>query len=80
MKEVRGFDEDLQVTFNDIDFCLRVREAGYESMDTYAEMIHHESATRGYDIASQKRARVEQESLLMKRRWGDLCVETRHTH
>ena len=71
--EVGGLDEELQVTFNDIDFCLRVRAAGYRNVWTpYAEMIHHESATRGHDTTPQKRARVEQESLLMRQRWGDL--------
>ena len=72
-QEVGGFDEKLQVLFNDIDFCLRVREAGYRNVWTpYAEMIHHESATRGYDVAPHQKARAEQESLLMKQRWGDL--------
>jgi len=72
-QEVGGLDEKLQVTFNDIDFCLRVRAAGYRNVWTpYAEMIHHESATRGYDVAPDQRARAEQESLLMKQRWGDL--------
>lgn len=72
-RKVGGLDEELQVTFNDIDFCLRVREAGYRNVWTpYAEMIHHESATRGHDTTPQKRARVAQENLLMKQRWGDL--------
>ncbi len=72
-EEVGGLDEELQVTFNDIDFCLRVRAAGYRNVWTpYAEMIHHESATRGYDVAPHQRARAGQESLLMKQRWGDL--------
>ena len=72
-QEVGGLDEKLQVTFNDIDFCLRVRAAGYRNVWTpYAEMIHHESATRGYDVAPHQKARAEQESLLMKQRWGDL--------
>ena len=72
-EEVGGLDEKLQVTFNDIDFCLRVRAAGYRNVWTpYAEMTHHESATRGYDVAPHQRARAEQESLLMKQRWGDL--------
>jgi hypothetical protein len=71
--EVGGLDEKLQVTFNDIDFCLRVRAAGYRNVWTpYAEMIHHESATRGDDTTPQKKARAEQESSLMKQRWGDL--------
>ena len=70
-QQVGGLDEELPVTFNDIDFCLRVRRAGYRNVWTpYAEMIHHESATRGDDSAPQKRERIEQEALLMKRRWA----------
>lgn len=72
-EQVGGLDEKLPVAFNDIDFCLRVREAGYRNVWTpYAEMIHHESATRGSDTTPQKKARAEQENLLMKQRWGDL--------
>lgn len=72
-REVNGLDEQLPVTFNDIDFCLRVRAAGYRNVWTpYAEMIHHESATRGNDVTPQEVARAERESVLMKQRWGDL--------
>jgi GT2 family glycosyltransferase len=46
--EVGGFDERLAVAFNDVDFCLRVREAGYRVVYTpYAELVHYESASRG---------------------------------
>ena len=70
-ERVGGLDEELPVTFNDIDFCLRVRKAGYRNVWTpYAEMIHRESATRGDDSAPEKRQRIEQEALLMKRRWA----------
>ena len=72
-QEVGGLDEKLEVSFNDIDFCLRIREAGYRNVWTpYAELIHHESATRGYDVTLDQRARAERECLLMKQRWGDL--------
>ena len=72
-EEVGGLDEQFEVTFNDIDFCLRVREAGYRNVWTpYAEMIHHESATRGVETNPQKTAQAERESLLMASRWGDL--------
>ena len=72
-EEVGGLDEQFEVTFNDIDFCLRVREAGYHNVWTpYAEMIHHESATRGVETSPQKTAQAERESLLMASRWGDL--------
>ena len=48
--QVGGFNENLAVTFNDVDLCLRLREAGYRILWTpYAELIHHESASRGFD-------------------------------
>src|SRR5690606_26085614 len=41
--EVGGLDEELQVAFNDIDFCLRLREAGYRNLWTpFARLYHHE--------------------------------------
>jgi GT2 family glycosyltransferase len=50
--EVGGFDEGYEVGFGDVDLCLRVRELGYENLFTpYAELIHHESATRGKSIS-----------------------------
>ena len=46
--EVGGFEERLRVAFNDVDLCLRVRQAGYRVVYTpYATLYHHESATRG---------------------------------
>jgi len=46
-ERVGGFEERLSVAFNDVDFCLRLREQGYSVLATpYAQMIHHESATR----------------------------------
>ena len=49
--KVGGFDESLTVAFNDVDFCLRVREAGYLNLWTpFAELIHHELVSRGRDL------------------------------
>ena len=46
--ELGGFEERLTVAFNDVDFCLRVRQAGYEVVYTpYAELSHYESASNG---------------------------------
>ncbi|MBJ7594982.1 MAG: glycosyltransferase [Candidatus Dormibacteraeota bacterium] len=46
--EVGGYDETLQVGFNDVDFCLRVHKAGYLVVYTpFAELIHPESGSRG---------------------------------
>lgn len=76
--EVNGLNEqDLTVAFNDVDFCLRVRDAGYRNVWTpYAELYHHESATRGYEDNPEKRARFEREIAYMKRRWNaTLCAD-----
>lgn len=50
--EMGGLDEqNLAVTFNDVDFCLRLREKGYLVIYTpYATLYHHESLSRGYDV------------------------------
>lgn len=45
-----GFEESLPKAFNDVDFCLRVRQAGHKIVYTpWARLIHHESASRGVD-------------------------------
>jgi GT2 family glycosyltransferase len=65
---VGGFDEQLKVAFNDVDFCLRVREKGYRMAWTpYAELYHHESATRGFDLDPRE---VE----FMRCRWKDTLL------
>lgn len=69
---VDGMDEDIAVAFNDVDFCLRLGEAGYYSVYTpHAEMTHHESASRGDDMSDANRARFMREEAFMKMRWGD---------
>jgi GT2 family glycosyltransferase len=71
--QVGGFDENLAVTFNDVDFCLRLREAGYRILWTpYAELIHHESTSRGFDNSAPKQVRFLAEVDYMKSKWGDL--------
>lgn len=75
-EEVGGLNEiDLQVGFNDVDFCLRVREAGYRNIWTpYAELYHHESATRGFEDTPEKQVRFAKEVQYMKQRWGELLL------
>jgi GT2 family glycosyltransferase len=70
--QVGGLDaEHLAVAFNDIDFCLRLRDAGYLNVWTpYAELIHHESVSRGAEDTPEKQAREAGEIAFMKRRWG----------
>ena len=66
-------DRDLQVSYNDVDFCLRVRAAGYRNIWTpYAELYHHESATRGPDETPEKQMRYQKEINYMKNNWQDM--------
>ena len=68
---VGGLDEAFAVAYNDIDFCLRVQDAGYKNVWTpYAEMVHHESATRGSDNVGEGRKRLDHEISLMRERWS----------
>lgn len=69
---VGGFDsEQLPVSFNDVDFCLRVQAAGFRNHWTpHAVLYHLESASRGAEDSPQKRARFADELNWMRRRWG----------
>jgi len=71
--EVGGMETELSVAFNDVDFCLKVREAGYRNLWTpFAELIHHESVSRGYEDSPEKQARFNQEVNYMKSKWGHI--------
>ncbi|EEY46436.1 glycosyltransferase [Vibrio mimicus] len=72
-EQVGGLNEtDLTVAFNDIDFCLKVQEAGYFNVWTpYAELYHYESKTRGFEDTPEKQARFAKEVAYMRSRWGN---------
>ena len=72
-QDVGGLDENnLKVAFNDVDFCLRVRETGYRNIWTpYAELYHYESATRGTDDTAEKQMRFRNEVCYMQERWAN---------
>jgi O-antigen biosynthesis protein len=70
-----GMDEDLAVAYNDVDYCLRVREAGLRVIWTpHARVFHLESSTRGDDKTGERRARLEAEKAKMAARWGDALL------
>jgi len=74
-REVGGLDEHLAVAFNDVDFCIRVREAGYRNIWTpFAELYHHESATRGSDMDPKKYKRFIDEVRWMESHWDSLLA------
>ena len=69
-----GLDEEnLAVAYNDIDLCLRAREAGLRVvLAPHAVLHHHESVSRGYDDDPTRRTRLQREVATMEERWGDL--------
>lgn len=71
-KEVDGLSSDLAVAFNDIDFCLRVRERGYLVVyNPYAELYHFESKSRGLEDTPEKVSRFNSEIETFEKKWGD---------
>ena len=66
------FDEvNLPVSFNDIDFCLRLRAAGYENLWTpYASLVHCESASRGHQPSREDLVQFVKEAAFMQEKWG----------
>ncbi len=74
--EVGGFDEQhLKVAFNDIDFCLKLRQRGYKIVYTpHTSLYHLEHASRGWENTTSKRERFMEEIRYMKEKWGNLLV------
>lgn len=71
-REVNGFEPKLAVAFNDVDLCMKIRQAGYLIVFTpYAEAYHHESKSRGTEDTPQKVARFNGEVKLFHERWDD---------
>jgi len=72
--EVEGLDaENLKIAFNDVDFCLRIREKGYLNVFTpYCEAYHHESLSRGYEATPEQENRFNKESEYMLHRHAGL--------
>ena len=75
-QEIGGMDEvNFKVAYNDVDFCLRVREKGYLNLYTpYAIMYHHESITRGYETTPEKIARFQKEKDALFKRHKDILT------
>lgn len=63
-------EENFKVSYNDVDFCLKLREKGYLIVyNPYIELMHYESKTRGYEISKEKNERFEKEANNFKNKW-----------
>lgn len=69
-KAAGGLTEELAVAFNDVDFCLKVRDLGKLVVyNPYAELHHYESKSRGYEDTPEKIRRFQGEIETFQRRW-----------
>ena len=69
-EETGGMEEDFAVALNDVDFCMKVRAAGYHILfNPYARLYHYESKSRGYEDTVQKQARFQKEINRFQQKW-----------
>ena len=72
-EEVGGLTEELAVAFNDVDFCMKVRDKGYLVVyNLHAELYHYESKSRGYEDTGEKVARFNSEVEKLEKLWPDI--------
>ena len=72
-EEVGGLSEELQVAFNDIDFCMKIRQTGKLIVyNPYAELYHYESKSRGLEDTPEKVARFNREIAIFEKKWPDI--------
>lgn len=68
--ECFGFDENLAVDYNDVDFCMKLREKGYYNVFTpYARLYHYESKSRGENTSPEKIERNAREFFYFTTKW-----------
>lgn len=69
-EKIGGFNQELQVAFNDVDYCLRVRKLGkLVVFQAFVELYHYESQSRGLEDTEEKKARFEKEAALFRNTW-----------
>lgn len=72
-EEVGGLETDLKVAFNDVDYCLKVRDKNYLVVyNPYALLHHYESKSRGNDDTYDKMVRFESEIEYMRNKWSEI--------
>lgn len=68
--EVGGLDESFEISLNDVDFCLKLREKKLLNVFTpFAELYHYESISRGLDDNGEKAERYNRESAGFREKW-----------
>jgi len=69
--QVGGFDEALALAYNDVDLCLRLRQAGWRIVWTpFARLYHRESVSSGPHNAHGRQSQWASEWDLIRSRWA----------
>ncbi|NEP11646.1 MAG: glycosyltransferase [Symploca sp. SIO2C1] len=69
-EEVGGFEEELTIAFNDVDFCFKIVEQGYRNIYLpHVVLYHYESKSRGYEDTVEKQTRFSREIKYMQNKW-----------
>lgn len=72
-EQAGGLEESFEISLNDVDFCLKLRQLGYLNVWTpFAELYHHESISRGLDDKGEKAARYNRESEQFRTKWKEV--------
>lgn len=72
-EQAGGLSTDLAVAFNDIDFCLKIRKAGYLVVyNPYVELYHYESKSRGLEDTPEKKERFNKEIATLESHWLEI--------
>ena len=71
--EVGGFNKQLAVAYNDVDFCLKLQQQGYYNVWLpHVQLYHYESQTRTLEDTPEKQQRILQEVAYMKDTWSEI--------
>ncbi len=71
-----GFGEEFRVAYNDVDYCLKVRDMGLLVVyNAFVEAYHYESASRGAEDTPEKKKRLKKESGLFCAKWPDILKD-----
>ena len=75
-EEIKGFDEQFEVAYNDVDYCLRVRQLKkLVVFHAFVELYHYESKSRGLEDTREKKERFQREAKRFRKRWADLLQQ-----
>ena len=69
-EKVKGFDETFPISYNDVDFCLKIQDTGkLITYNPYIVAYHYESQSRGYEDTEEKQKRLKKEESKLKKKW-----------